>query len=67
MMDLIKKQIKMEDHDMKGKKITEIADKIYFSSLGGRVDGTDVKKEYNLTDSEFNYAMSIIRNRNRRR
>lgn len=50
---------------MKTKRLTEIAKKFYFSGLGC-IDWNEVKIEYNLSETELNHVMSIIRNWNRR-
>lgn len=50
---------------MNTKKLTEIARKVYFTGLG-RIDWNEVKKEYDLSKSESNYVISIIRNWNSR-
>lgn len=47
------------------KNLKEIAKQVYFSRLG-RIDYNEVKREYNLSELQCNYVISIIRNWNRR-
>lgn len=55
----------MEDSNMKKKRLTEIAKKVYFSG-SGHTDWNEVEAEYGLSKIELNHVISIIRSWNRR-